>query len=100
MTTRRRRDSARVIVVDDTGSVLLFRIIDPIDPGPPMWITPGGGTETGESLVETARRELREETGIEGLDEAVLPAQLAELVRTIERGDLPDAPLELPWITV
>lgn len=65
MTTPRRRDSARVVVVDDTGCVLLFRVVDPLDPRPPVWITPGGGTEPGKSLVETARRELHEETGID-----------------------------------
>jgi 8-oxo-dGTP pyrophosphatase MutT (NUDIX family) len=61
---RSDRPSARVIVVDETGSVLLFRILDPSDPGPPVWVTPGGGIEPGESLVEAASRELREETGV------------------------------------
>jgi 8-oxo-dGTP pyrophosphatase MutT (NUDIX family) len=53
-----------VITVDPDGCVLLFRIDDPIDAKPPIWITPGGGIEPGESPAEAAVREFREETGI------------------------------------
>ena len=31
-----------------------------------IWITPGGGLETGESYEQAALRELTEETGLEG----------------------------------
>ena len=55
--------SARVIVIDRGGSVLFFRIEDPQDPKPPLWITPGGGIEPGEGLREAAARELAEGTG-------------------------------------
>jgi 8-oxo-dGTP pyrophosphatase MutT (NUDIX family) len=71
---RLNRPSARVVVVDDTGCVLLFRIVDPVDPKPPVWITPGGGVEPGETVVDAARRELQEETGkVVGSDELGAP---------------------------
>ena len=54
MTTPLDRPSARVIVIDGTDSVLLFRIEDPHDPKPPLWITPGGGIEPGEALCDAA----------------------------------------------
>lgn len=47
-------------VTDDTDRVLLIRHRS----APEKWGTPGGGHEPGETLAETARREVREETGI------------------------------------
>ncbi|WP_254279113.1 NUDIX hydrolase [Haloarcula marina] len=48
-------------VTDDENRILLIR-----HPGAPeTWGTPGGGHEPGEGLDETARREVREETGVE-----------------------------------
>lgn len=81
MTTPLNRPSARVIVIDGTGSVLLFRIEDPHDPKPPLWITPGGGIKPGEALDEAAARELHEETGV-----VIDPAELGEPV-AICRGE-------------
>jgi 8-oxo-dGTP pyrophosphatase MutT (NUDIX family) len=163
MTMPLDRPSARVIVIDGTGSVLLFRIEDPHDPKPPIWITPGGGIKPGEPLGEAAARELAEETGvvvdpaelgepvaicrgewtfrgqplysvdsffawrterfepstagweplehelhaawqwwtIEELDttnEAVLPARLGDVVRSIMQGTTGPSPIELPWV--
>lgn len=52
--------SAGVIVEDVPGQVLLQRRTDD-----GRWGIPGGAMELGETLEETARRELREETGLE-----------------------------------
>ncbi len=60
----RRRRTARVLVVDDEGRMLLFSDSDPGIPGLRWWITPGGGAEPGESDHEAAVREVAEETGL------------------------------------
>lgn len=48
-------------VTDDRGRVLLIKHSD----APERWGTPGGGHKPGETLEETAQREVREETGVE-----------------------------------
>jgi len=58
------RTSVRVVVVDRSGRVLLFRTVDPSNPAlGTWWELPGGGMEPGESVAVTAARELAEETG-------------------------------------
>lgn len=64
MVTPLQRPSGRFIAVDPEGCVLLFRVQDPVDTKPPIWITPGGGIEPGESPAEAAVREFWEETGL------------------------------------
>jgi 8-oxo-dGTP pyrophosphatase MutT (NUDIX family) len=59
---RRIRRAARILVVDQEGSVLLFRFT-PSD-RPPLWATPGGECDPGEDFFSAARRELFEETGL------------------------------------
>lgn len=54
------RGSARARITDDDGRVLL--VCEPERAG---WGLPGGGNEPDESLVDTARREAFEETGVE-----------------------------------
>jgi 8-oxo-dGTP pyrophosphatase MutT (NUDIX family) len=65
------RNTARVVVLNPAGAVLLVRYHDrqPVDPRKPelltYWVPPGGGVDKGESFERAATRELGEETGIE-----------------------------------
>jgi 8-oxo-dGTP pyrophosphatase MutT (NUDIX family) len=65
----RVRKSARLVLVDEQGRVLMFKYEDkvPLDPKNPItlyWATPGGGLEGDETFEQAAKRELWEETGI------------------------------------
>jgi 8-oxo-dGTP pyrophosphatase MutT (NUDIX family) len=58
------RLTARVLLLDPEGRILLMRGRLPSDPsGPSFWFTVGGGVEPGESVLQTAAREIVEETG-------------------------------------
>jgi 8-oxo-dGTP pyrophosphatase MutT (NUDIX family) len=60
------RIAARVLVVDERGALLLLKGCDPARPADgTWWFTPGGGRDAGETDEDAARRELREETGLE-----------------------------------
>jgi muramoyltetrapeptide carboxypeptidase len=59
-----RRAAAYVVCRDGVGRVLLTRFVEPGNPDSGSWTLPGGGMERGEDPVETAHRELAEETGL------------------------------------
>lgn len=58
----RVRRSARVMVLDPQGRLLLFRFT--FEGRAPFWGTAGGECEPGEDWPDAARRELLEETGL------------------------------------
>ena len=60
------RTSARVVLLDETGAVLLLCGSDPATGAraPRWWFTVGGEVSDGERLAEAAARELAEETGL------------------------------------
>lgn len=60
---RTPRPAARILLVDAQDRVLMFRFTP--DDRPPLWCTPGGAVDPGESYEAAARRELWEEVGLD-----------------------------------
>jgi 8-oxo-dGTP pyrophosphatase MutT (NUDIX family) len=91
----RVRATARVLVLDPAGRVLLFgaRLVDLSQPPGPVlyWYTPGGEIEPGETVRRAAVRELTEEIGLT-VDQAALegPVWLRRSVSLL-LGELVDA---------
>lgn len=68
------RHAVRVVVCDAEGRILLFHTRDVGDASQGVWWElPGGGMDDGESVAQTALRELAEETGIVATPEQVGP---------------------------
>jgi 8-oxo-dGTP diphosphatase len=60
---RTPRPAARILLVDAQNRALLFRFAP--DDRPPLWCTPGGAVDPGETYAAAARRELWEEVGLD-----------------------------------
>jgi ADP-ribose pyrophosphatase YjhB (NUDIX family) len=60
----RTRVAAYVLCRDDDGRVLLTRFVEEGNRYSGWWTMPGGGMEWGEQAIESAARELEEETGL------------------------------------
>ena len=58
------RDAVRVVLTDGGGRILLFHVLTPDQTPDGWWELPGGGIDPGESYLEAAVREIREETGL------------------------------------
>jgi len=62
----RDRPTVRVLLFDPDDRLLLMKGRLPGAPdGPAAWFTVGGGAEPGETVLEAAVREVREETGFD-----------------------------------
>jgi 8-oxo-dGTP pyrophosphatase MutT (NUDIX family) len=59
-----RRVAAYVLCRDDGGRILLTRFTHDGHPDSGKWTMPGGAMEWGEHPLQTAERELEEETGL------------------------------------
>jgi ADP-ribose pyrophosphatase len=71
------------VVVLDEGRVLLVRRRNP--PAEGIWSVPGGAVELGETVRQAARREVREETGLDvQIGEVV---DVVEVIASDERGE-------------
>jgi 8-oxo-dGTP pyrophosphatase MutT (NUDIX family) len=69
------RPTARILVADPEGRVLLFSAQE--EDGERWWFTPGGGVHRGETVQAAGVRELFEETGY-----TVTKAELGPVVAT------------------
>ena len=86
--TIRRRPSARLVVIDSDNRILLFRFAHTTGAltGQVYWVTPGGALEADETFEEAARRELKEETGLENVVIGPL-IEVGEFVLQMPGGD-------------
>jgi|SRR5579871_5271026 len=74
--------TAGVLIMDEQGRLLLQRRADD-----GLWGVPGGCMEIGETLEETARREVREETGLAVRELALFDVVSDGEIYTYPNGD-------------
>ena len=83
------RLSAKAVVLDGDGRLLLLECTDPDRPHLRWWELPGGGVEPGEDEVDALVREVREETGLTVSRAQVGPLQWTQdatfLFRSVRR---------------
>lgn len=79
------RPAARILLVDANRRVLLMRFTP--DDRPPLWCTPGGAVDPGETYEQAARRELWEEVGLD-IDCGPQVAQRTAEFLTFERVEV------------
>jgi len=83
----RERITARVLLFDPQGRILLMKGRLPHAPDAPgEWFTVGGGVEPGESVLQAAAREIVEETGFAGV-ELGQAVWMREVEAATRRGD-------------
>jgi 8-oxo-dGTP pyrophosphatase MutT (NUDIX family) len=85
----------RTLVVS-AGSVLLVEHHDPRD-DKTFWMPPGGGSEEGETFEDAARREVKEETGVDVtvLRQVPIPAERGYLLFEAQLVGAPDVTPEI-----
>ena len=83
----KHREAARVLLLDSQNRIFLMKTHwDPGTGQPPRWLTPGGGIDAGETILQAAVRELREETGL-----VVEPEALGEIIHVQD--------FRIDWVT-